>query len=346
MARVLVTGGAGYIGSHACKQLARRGHEPVVFDNLSRGRRELVRWGPLEIGDVSDATALDRVFQRYRPDCVMHFAALAYVGESMSNPGPYYHVNVTGSLTLLDAMRRHGVNMLVFSSTCATYGIPDVVPLTESHPQRPITPYGASKLMVEHVLTDYSRAYGIASVALRYFNAAGADPDGEIGELHDPETHAIPLLLMAVDGRIPCFDVYGTDFPTPDGSAVRDYIHVCDLADAHVRALDYLRDGGRSVALNLGTERGTSVLQLLEVVEQVTGRAVPHRLLPRRPGDPAILVADAAMARKTLGWAPTVTDIADTVTTAYAWMRQRSPAMTEGAVKTTPCALHAGGVSR
>jgi len=246
----------------------------------------------------------------------MHFAAYAYVGESMSDPGAYYRNNVMGTMSLLEVMRRHGVARIVFSSTCAIYGHPEAVPLTEDHPQRPANPYGASKAMVERILADYGAAYGISSVSLRYFNAAGADPDGDIGEAHSPETHAIPLILMAARGDIPQFDIYGTDYPTRDGTAIRDYIHVSDLADGHVRALDYLLGGGESQAINLGTGTGTSVLSLLKIAERLTGRAVPYRQMPRRPGDPVRLVADAAKAQAVLGWRPTFTKVEDIVETA------------------------------
>lgn len=321
MARILVPGGAGYVGSHACKALAVAGHEPVVFDNLSQGHRALVRWGPLEIGDIADEERLDAVFRQYRPDAVMHFAAVASVGESVENPGLYYRNNVAGTVSLVEAMRRHGVGVLVFSSSCAVYGCPKTVPIPEDHPQAPINPYGASKLMAERVLADFDRAHGIRSIGLRYFNASGADPDGETGEMHDPETHAIPRMLMAATGRLPQFDIYGTDYPTPDGSAIRDYVHVGDLADAHVSGLDYLLGGGRSTAVNLGNGTGTSVLELIEAVERVTGRRVPYRLRPRRPGDPPILVADSGRAGAVLGWRPKVTSVADIVATAEAWMQ-------------------------
>lgn len=322
MARILVTGGAGYVGSHACKALARLGRQPIVLDNLSQGHRSLVRWGPLEVGDLADAARLDAVFRRHRPDAVMHFAGVTSVGESIENPGLYYRNNVTGTLVLLEAMRRHAVNALVFSSSCAIYGCPETVPVPEEHAQSPVHPYGESKRMAERMLSDFDRAHGIRSISLRYFNAGGADPDGEAGEIHDPETHAIPLLLMAATGRIPRFEIYGADFPTPDGSAVRDYVHVSDLAEAHVTALDYLLDGGRSTAVNLGTGTGTSVLQLVEAVERVIGRPVPRRVRPRRPGDPPILVADSGRAGALLGWRPKFEGLTDIITTAHAWMER------------------------
>lgn len=320
MTRILVTGGAGYVGSHVCKRLAAHGHEPIVLDNLSRGHRDAVKWGPLEVGDISDSRFLDRVFSRYRVDCVMHFAAVCYVTESVSVPDLYYGNNVSGTLTLLDAMRRHDVGHLVFSSSCAIYGIPDQVPIPESQEQRPISPYGFGKSTVERILSDYGAAYDLRFACLRYFNAAGADPEGEIGECHSPETHAIPLALMAAMGKIPWFDVLGTDYQTADGSAIRDYAHVWDLADAHVKALDLLLGGGESFAVNLGTGTGTSVLELLSTVERITGRTIPFRLKPRRPGDPPVLVAAAGKAREILGWTPRLSSIQDLVGTAHAWL--------------------------
>ena len=322
MARILVTGGAGYIGSHACKALACTGHEPVVLDNLSQGHRSLVRWGPLEIGDIADASCLDSVFRRHRPDAVMHFAAVASVGESVGNPCLYYRNNVGGTLNLLDAMRRHGVPTLVFSSSCAIYGSPDAGPIREDQSPKPVNPYGASKLMAERILSDFDAAHGLRSVSLRYFNAGGADPEGEAGESHDPETHAIPLLLMAASGRVAQFDVFGTDYPTHDGSAIRDYVHVSDLATAHVSALEHLLRGGSSMTVNLGTGSGTSVMQLIDAVERVVGRSVPRRLQPRRPGDPPILVAATDMAGSLLGWRPRFVELDDMISSAFAWMER------------------------
>ena len=319
MATVLVTGGAGYIGSHACKALAQAGHRPVVYDNLSRGWRDAVRWGPLEVGDVGDPAALDAAFARHRPDCVMHFAALAYVGESVVDPAAYYRTNLGGTLTLLDAMRRHGVPCLVFSSTCAIYGLPERVPMDEDTPQAPISPYGAAKQMVERVLADYAAAYGLRAIALRYFNAAGADPDGLIGERHEPESHAVPLAILAALGRRERFRVLGTDYPTPDGTAIRDYVHVDDLAAAHVTAADRLIAGGPGGAFNLGTGRGTSVLELLRAVERVAGRPVPVEFAPRRPGDAPVLVAAAGRVRTALGWRPAYDSIDAIVATAWRW---------------------------
>ncbi len=315
----LVVGGAGYIGSHTCKSLTAAGYTPVVVDNLVNGHADAVKWGPLEVCDILDGPALDDVFQTYRPKLVLHFAAFAEVGQSVRDPAVYYRNNVLGSLSLLDAMRRHDVHNLVFSSTCATYGVPQVLPMAETTPQSPINPYGFTKLVIEHAMADYGRAYGLRWVALRYFNAAGCDPDGELGERHNPETHALPLAIQASLGSGREFSVFGLDYPTPDGSALRDYIHVCDLADAHVRAAAYLEAGGESTAFNLGTGRPTSVLELLAGVESATGRKVPHSVGPRRPGDPPALYADARKAQSVLGWQPRYTTIAEIAATAAAW---------------------------
>jgi UDP-arabinose 4-epimerase len=317
--KILVTGGAGYIGSHACKALAKAGHAPVVYDNLSTGHRDAVRWGPLEIGDILDSDRLDAVFAKHRPDMVMHFAALAYVGESVTSPDKYYRINVGGTLSLLEAMCRHDISKIVFSSTCATYGVPAHLPIKEETPQAPINPYGFTKLAVERMLADFERAYGFRWVALRYFNAAGADPDGELGERHDPETHAIPLAIMAALGTGPAFSIFGTDYRTSDGTAVRDYVHVSDLAQAHARAIDYLADAGESIALNLGTGVGTSVFELVDAVAAATGRKVRVVRTARRTGDPPILYAVADRARQTLGWAPRFVSIGETVATAADW---------------------------
>jgi UDP-arabinose 4-epimerase len=321
--KILVTGGAGYVGSHACKALAQAGHEPIVYDNLSRGHRSLVKWGTFERGDILDRSRLEETLVRHKPDGVLHFAAFAYVGESVENPALYYRNNVVGSHCLLEAMRQCGPNLLVFSSTCATYGPPIRLPIDEDHPQKPVNPYGASKLVVEGMLRDYGKAYGLRWAALRYFNAAGADPDGEIGEMHDPETHAIPLAILAALGRIPSFQVYGTDYPTRDGSAVRDYIHVADLAAAHVAALDYLARGGDPLALNLGTGHATSVLEIIRAVERVTGMSVPTTQCARRPGDPSALVADGSRARSILGWTPEYRAVEMIVASAWRWHRSR-----------------------
>lgn len=321
MSNVLVVGGAGYIGSHACKALHKAGYTPVVYDNLVYGHEDAVKWGPFEKGDLLDADRLDEVLTRYKPICVMHFAAFAYVGESVTDPSKYYGNNITGSLSLLDAMRRNGVDTIVFSSTCATYGEVDTLPIIETLPQNPVSPYGYSKLVVENALRDYGRAYGLKWVAMRYFNAAGLDQDGDLGERHDPETHAIPLALLAAMRQTE-FNVFGTDYDTPDGTAIRDYIHVCDLADAHVRAIAYLQNGGESTAFNLATGRGTSVKEILSAVEKAVGSPVPVKYAPRRAGDAPILYATGEKARALLGWVPEYTDIDLIVKTAADWFRR------------------------
>ena len=316
---VLVTGGAGYIGSHACKGLAQAGYRPVVLDDLSRGHREAVRWGPLVECNIGDRTAVAAALADFEISVVMHFAAYAYVGESVSNPAMYYRNNLGGTLSLLEAMRDAAVDKIVFSSTCATYGIPADVPIRETAPQVPVNPYGETKLAIERALHWYGEAYRLRWVSLRYFNAAGADPDGEIGERHEPETHLIPLMLEAALGRRPHIEIYGTDYPTPDGTAIRDYIHVQDLAEAHLRALEHLEAGGESVALNLGTGHGHSVREVVRVAETVSGRCVPCLDTPRRSGDPPILVADPGLAAERLGWRARVSDIETIVRTALAW---------------------------
>jgi UDP-arabinose 4-epimerase len=318
---VLVTGGAGYIGSHTCKALHRAGFTPVTFDDLQRGHADAVRWGPLEVGSLQDAGRLREVLATHRPTAVLHFAALAYVGESMVEPGRYYANNVGGTLTLLEAMRDAGVDRLVFSSTCATFGVPRHDTLGDDDPQEPINPYGASKLMVERILRDYGTIHGLRSVSLRYFNAAGADPDGELGERHDPETHLLPLVLAAAAGDRDAVDVFGDGYPTPDGSCIRDYVHVSDLADAHVRALTYLRSGGASTACNLGTGSGSSVLEVIEQVRTTTGSPVEVRVCPPRAGDPPALVAAVDRARTLLGWEPERSSLATIVDDAWRWYR-------------------------
>lgn len=315
---ILVTGGAGYIGAHACKALAAAGFRPVAYDNLVYGHIQAVKWGPLERGDILDRARLDAVLRAYDFTAAMHFAAFAYVGESVSDPGKYYRNNVAGTLTLLEAMRDHGIGKIVFSSTCATYGIPDQVPIAEDCPQRPISPYGATKLIAEQMISDFGRAHGLRSTMLRYFNAAGADSEGDIGECHDPETHLIPLALDAVAGGS-ALTVYGNDYPTSDGTCVRDYIHVTDLAEAHVAALENLLAGGEPGALNLGTGNGVSVLEVLGAVERASGRAVPHEFGPRRDGDPPVLVADSARSRRELGWSPRLSAIDQIVDSAWRW---------------------------
>jgi UDP-arabinose 4-epimerase len=317
---ILVTGGAGYIGSHAAKALALAGHTPVVLDNLSRGHRGNVKWGPLVESDIGDEAAVARALAVHRIEAVLHFAAYAYVGESMEQPRLYFSNNVAGTLGLLNAMRTSGVNRIVFSSTCATYGAPQHVPIAEDHPQAPVNPYGESKLFVEKMLRWLGETEGLRWVALRYFNAAGTDPDGELGEKHDPETHLIPLAILAALGR-GSLQVFGSDYPTLDGTAVRDYIHVTDLADAHVRALDYLQNGGASLAMNLGVGEGRSVRQVIDAVAECAGGAVPHTIGPRRAGDPAELVADASLARRVMKWRPSHSDLSTIVQTAWRWFQ-------------------------
>jgi UDP-glucose-4-epimerase GalE len=316
---ILVTGGAGYIGSHACKALARAGYRPVAYDDLSRGHRHAVRWGPLVEGDIADQQRLRAAIGEHHVSAVMHFAAYAYVGESVGNPALYYRNNLCGTLAMLDTMREAGVRNIVFSSTCATYGLPEGVPIRETAPQRPVSPYGETKLAIERALHWYGEAYGIRWVALRYFNAAGADRDGEIGEDHDPETHLVPLVLQAALGRRPAIEIYGTDYPTPDGTAIRDYIHVDDLAEAHLLALEWLRGGGKSIALNLGTGRGHSVREVIAAAERASGCNIPVRDAPRRPGDPPALVADPALAGEMLGWRAQHSSLDTIIRTSLAW---------------------------
>jgi len=318
MTPILVTGGAGFIGSHTCKALRAAGFDPISYDSLERGNPEAVQWGALEIGALADGGRLREVLARCRPAAVVHFAAFAYVGESSVNPSLYYQNNVGGTVALLDAMRDCGVDKIVFSSSCAVYGVPAATPITEDVPCAPVNPYGATKLFCEQILKDCAAAFPLNFIALRYFNAAGADPDGAIGECHVPETHAIPLLLEAAAGGRG-FTIFGDDYPTADGTCVRDYIHVSDLADAHVRALRALLDGADNSALNLGTGRGWSVRELVAAVREVTGRDVPVQSGPRRPGDPPALIADPTLARAKLGWRPVYGELATQVSHAWAW---------------------------
>ena len=322
MERVLVTGGAGYIGSHVCKHLAAKGIEPVVFDNISRGHRNAVKWGPLIVGDLRESNLLLEAMERYRPVAVMHFAALTYVGESVLKPDLYYLNNVVGTVSLLDVMVKAGVRKLVLSSTCAVYGIPDALPITEHAPARPVSPYGRTKHMIETILADYASAFGMSYAALRYYNACGADPSGEIGERHDPETHLIPRALMAVEGRLPHLDVYGADYDTPDGTCIRDYVHVSDLAEGHFLALQHLTSTSVSSIFNLGVGKGLSVREVLDAVERVTGKRVPIEIQDRRAGDPPVLYADPTSAREILGFVPTQSDIAHIIRTAWSFMRR------------------------
>ena len=335
MPNILVTGGAGYVGSHACKALAASGLNPVAYDNLVTGHDWAVRWGPLERGDLLDAARLDEVFILYRFSAVLHFAALAYVGESVDHPSRYYANNVTGTLNLLNAMREHGVKQLVFSSTCSTYGIPETVPISEAHPQKPINPYGSSKLMVERILADFGTAYGLQSLSLRYFNAAGADPEGHIGEEHEPETHLIPLVLMAANGGNPV-TINGTDYDTPDGTCIRDFIHVTDLAHAHVLALKSLQRQCNRQSFNLGTGKGFSVREVIRVAENVTAQKISVKEGPRRAGDPPELVADASRARDELGWKPQYEDLDQIIATAWNWVLRGQRPFPNDACKPLP----------
>jgi len=314
---ILVVGGAGYIGSHAARALRRARYNVIIYDNLSTGFRRLAQGFELVEGDIGDQSKLHRVLSRV--DAVMHFAAHAYVGESVTNPRKYFRNNVADALTLLNASVDAGVRHFVFSSTCAVYGTPDRIPITEQTPREPVNPYGASKLFFENALEAYGRAYGLRSARLRYFNAAGADDSGEIGELHNPETHLIPLALLASTAEGPELQVFGDDYPTPDGTCLRDYIHVNDLADAHVRALQHLEKGGESLAVNLGTGRGNSVLEVIQAAEKATGQPVRRKIGPRRPGDPPTLVADASKAQQVLGWTAQ-RDLPNIVSSAWKFM--------------------------
>ena len=316
---VLVTGGAGYVGSHACKALAAAGNVPVTLDNLVYGHRSAVRWGPFVEGDAGDEALVRRVLREHSISAVMHFAGFAYVGESVSEPARYFSNNFSATVRLLEAMRAEGVSRFVFSSTCATYGVPGAMPIAEDHPQHPVNPYGESKLFVERLLEWMSTAHGIRYAALRYFNAAGADAGGDIGEDHDPETHLIPLAIDAALGRRGPVSIFGTDYPTPDGTAIRDYVHVTDLAEAHVAALTGLDATGNNLRLNLGAGRGHSVREVIRAIEEIGGRVVPAIEAPRRAGDPPELVAASGKAREQLDWIPRHSDLENIIRTAWAW---------------------------
>ncbi|MBD2664330.1 UDP-glucose 4-epimerase GalE [Richelia sinica] len=324
--RILVTGGAGYIGSHAVLALKQAGYEVVILDNLVYGHRDLVEkvlQVELVIGDISDRSLLDQLFTTYEFAAVMHFSAYAYVGESVTDPAKYYRNNVVGTLTLLEAMVAASIQKFVFSSTCATYGVPEIIPIPETHPQHPINPYGATKLMVERILADFDVAYNLKSVQFRYFNAAGADPSGLLGEDHHPETHLIPLVLLTALGKRENISIFGTDYPTPDGTCIRDYIHVSDLADAHVLGLEYLLADGDSEIFNLGNGNGFSVREVIAAAEDVTGLSIPVKECDRRPGDPPMLIGTSQKAINTLGWQPRYPGIKDIVAHAWQWHQQR-----------------------
>ena len=322
MQRILVTGAAGFVGSHACKALAQAGYIPIAFDNLERGHEWSVKWGPLEHGDLRTGNALQKAFETWQPAAVVHFAAYAYVGESIAEPLKYYENNVTGTANLLRLCVEYDCKNVVVSSSCATYGLPERLPVREDDPQTPVSPYGYTKLAVEHMLKDVEAAHGIRHVALRYFNAAGADPDGELGEAHDPETHLIPLVLLAALGRRTAVQIFGDDYSTPDGTCIRDYIHVSDLGRAHVAALDWLLAGEPSNSFNLGNERGFSVAEVVRASEKITGIPIKTEICARRGGDPPQLVSYSAKARKLLGWKPEFPELEQQITHAWRWFRR------------------------
>ena len=322
---VLVTGGAGYVGSHACKEIAAAGFLPVTYDNLERGNDWAVKWGPLEKGDILDRERVASVLEQHKPVAVMHFAAYAYVGESVDEPAMYYRNNVGGALVVLEEMFRVGIDKFILSSTCSTFGVPDVSPIPEDYPQNPVNPYGASKLMVERVLADYASAHDFQSMILRYFNAAGADADGDIGELHKPETHLIPLAIDAALEPDAALTGFGDDYPTPDGTCVRDYVHVTDLATAHISTLKALLDGHRGGSYNLGTGTGTSVLEIIDAVERNSGKRPSYTIGPRRDGDPPELVAECTRIHDEFGWTPKYSDVDTLISTALAWKQKLAP---------------------
>jgi len=321
---ILVTGGAGYIGSHVCKALKNSGFTPVVYDNLCSGNAEAVKWGPFEKGDVRDLAHLKSVVAAHKPVAIMHFAALIQVGASVKDPASYYENNVLGSFNLLEAARTAGIAHMVFSSTAAVYGTPQTELITESHVKNPINPYGHTKLAMENMIRDYAAAYPLSYAILRYFNAAGADPEGELGTAYKTNTHLVPLLMQVAIGQQDEMKVFGSDYPTADGTAIRDYVHVSDLANAHVLALQHILAGKGSVQLNLGTNKGTSVKETLEAARSQTGQEIPAAMHPRREGDPAILVADATAARTVLGWTPTMSDTDSILATAWDWIQKQN----------------------
>ncbi|MGK7933212.1 MAG: UDP-glucose 4-epimerase GalE [Microcystaceae cyanobacterium] len=323
---ILVTGGAGYIGSHAVQTLQKSGYNVIILDNLVYGHQDIVDNAlkvPLIVGDINDRFLLDEIFSTYDITAVMHFSAYIFVGESVSDPAKYYRNNVVGTLTLLEAMVAASIKNFVFSSTCATYGLPQTIPLTENHPQNPINPYGWTKLMVEQILKDFHRAYGLKSVIFRYFNASGASPEGDLGEDHNPETHLIPLVLQTALGLRDAISIFGTDYDTPDGTCVRDYIHVVDLAQAHILGLEYLLNGGESESFNLGNGNGFSVKEVIETATQVTNKEIKVEIGDRRAGDPPYLVGSSEKAQKILGWKPQYSDLKDTIAHAWQWHQKR-----------------------
>jgi len=323
MTTVLVAGGAGYIGAHMCKLLALHGYTPIVVDNLTFGHKEFVKWGPLIVGDIADKDLIRQTIRTYKPIAVFHFSAFTYVGESVTEPKKYYQNNVVGTINLLDSIIEMGVKSFIFSSTCATFGIPQTEFLSETHPQNPINPYGMSKLIIEKCIADYSRAYDLKSVIFRYFNAAGADPDGEIGEDHQPETHLIPIVLDVALKKREFVSIFGDDYPTPDGTCIRDYIHINDLGSAHLLGLEYLIKKGETTSFNLGNGQGFSVKEIISKTEEITGHSIPTQISPRRAGDPPKLVGDSEKARSVLGWNPQFHRIEDIISTAWNWHQKR-----------------------
>lgn len=320
---ILVTGGAGYIGSQNCKTLAMSNFTPITYDNLSEGNKYAVKWGPLVVGDIKDFDKLNKTLKKYKPLAVMHFAANALVGESVLNPKKYYENNVLGTITLLDAMLQNDIKNLIFSSSCATYGHPNFTPITEDHPQNPISPYGKSKYMIEQILKDYEKAYDLKFASLRYFNASGADLDAEVGEDRNVETHLIPLAIDTALGRLPTLKIFGTDFDTKDGTAIRDYIHILDLASAHLKSLFYILDQKKSLLLNLGSEKGFSVLEVIKEIEKILQLEINKTFDPRRDGDPATLYADSKLAKKVLNWQPKYSDLNTIITSAIKWHKMK-----------------------
>jgi len=318
---ILVVGGAGYIGSHMCKYLSNMGYIPIVLDNLSRGHREAVKWGPLIESSIDDADVLDHIFQKFQILAVMHFAAFAYVGESVKFPLDYYRNNVSTTVTLLESMVKNNISNFIFSSTCATYGEPNKIPITETHPQNPMTPYGKSKLMVEQIIDDVKKAHGLSCIALRYFNAAGADPDEELGEDHRPESHLIPLVIQTALGQRETIEIYGDDYPTKDGTCVRDYIHINDIAQAHFLALELLLSGQSGEAFNLGNGNGYSVKEVIRIAREITGKRIKSKIVDKRPGDAAMLIGSSKKVTKELGWSPAFPDLRTIIESAWKWHR-------------------------